>query len=594
MSDGGTSHHLLEKIRTELSSSYTKSKNARMRKAITSAGSVVGVQMVLDQEWARIEAMRASLHAHMAKLLPPPTPTEVREQASCRGCRFYRTEAAAGDTQCIYCDTSALFEEYELHIFADGTQSRGGKTGRATNGDHQSGAAQALDLDDEYFYLNRTSHKDYVAGQNPSDTERVLRIIEDTFKKATGAADPKDTSVATTTFAALKREAYALRKLWQALHERVSKLDELAMCATRVQWWPRNAESGEYVEMQAGEHFAYIKDFEVDDRKARYLAEHVVESRSLHVERGRLTYLKGLEAQAKLGTPIECPICRCDVGRHYCVFSCGHSHCIGCVELLVKKSRGTARVQCSVCRAFCETAMIEQVVLTAAPQTPGTTTGTTTGTANGTTTGINSGTTNSTTTGITDSTTTDTTNGTTTGASSANSTRTQTPGAVSMPLDNTDIASSPVGTKSVGNGSIAAGEGAETGDGALEVRGDYSAKIVAVVRCLMRIQRRGNAGKSIIFSEWQPVLDLVAAACDDNGIPSVRASGATAKDREKITVFKTSPTIHVLLLRTKDGANGLNLVEATHVLLVRTFRLLCTALVFSVHRRVGSGLLLYF
>lgn len=100
-----------------------------------------------------------------------------------------------------------------------------------------------------------------------------------------------------------------------------------------------------------------------------------------------------------------------------------------------------------------------------------------------------------------------------------------------------------------------------------DVRGSYGTKIEAIVGTLLSIAKAEPLAKSIVFSEWTDVLRIVANALRENDIPFLEIK--SKKDFEgTIGTFKTSPAIRVLLMTTKQGANGLNLIEATNVLLV--------------------------
>ncbi|EDV27774.1 uncharacterized protein TRIADDRAFT_53804 [Trichoplax adhaerens] len=72
---------------------------------------------------------------------------------------------------------------------------------------------------------------------------------------------------------------------------------------------------------------------------------------------------------------------------------------------------------------------------------------------------------------------------------------------------------------------------------------------------------------SDIKVEWTVVLNLISQALTDNKINHINAkSGQNFQD--SITKFKYDTSIPVLLLPLKSGANGLNLIEATHVILI--------------------------
>merc|ERR1712130_915885 len=105
-----------------------------------------------------------------------------------------------------------------------------------------------------------------------------------------------------------------------------------------------------------------------------------------------------------------------------------------------------------------------------------------------------------------------------------------------------------------------------------EVRGSHSTKVEAVVKSLIKIRNEDGEAKSLVFSTWTDVLDILGAALDENNIPyaSLHNSGATTQGNFKrnLQKFKNREDVKVLLMPISRGANGLNLVEASHVLLM--------------------------
>lgn len=109
---------------------------------------------------------------------------------------------------------------------------------------------------------------------------------------------------------------------------------------------------------------------------------------------------------------------------------------------------------------------------------------------------------------------------------------------------------------------LARGRFGEAGIGASKVRA-----------CLEVLTRGVPAGeKTIIFSSFTGALRLLqqalAAANLDWGWTQVDGSLDKAEREERVHRFRTSPTCRVLLIHYKVGCEGLNLVEARHVLFV--------------------------
>eukprot|EP00743_Colponemidia_sp_Colp-15_P012322 GILK01013989.1.p1 GENE.GILK01013989.1~~GILK01013989.1.p1 ORF type:complete len:1573 (-),score=378.23 GILK01013989.1:49-4446(-) len=107
------------------------------------------------------------------------------------------------------------------------------------------------------------------------------------------------------------------------------------------------------------------------------------------------------------------------------------------------------------------------------------------------------------------------------------------------------------------------------GDVDVTVNGSWGTKIDALIRILKRLSTNTPAVKSLVFSQWSDVLEIVARAFDKNDISFVRSDkGGNKKFHKAVDQFKHDPSIQVLLLPVQRGGNGLNLTEATHVFLL--------------------------
>ncbi|KAL2526855.1 zinc ion binding [Abeliophyllum distichum] len=121
-------------------------------------------------------------------------------------------------------------------------------------------------------------------------------------------------------------------------------------------------------------------------------------------------------------------------------------------------------------------------------------------------------------------------------------------------------------------------------EASIPVQGSYSTKIEAVTRRILWISSTNPAAKVLVFSSWMDVLDVLQHAFTANGISYVRMKGGR-KSQVAISQFRgqkinakgsnenhdrqiETKSVQVLLLLIQHGANGLNLLEAQHVILV--------------------------
>ncbi|XP_056446587.1 E3 ubiquitin-protein ligase SHPRH-like [Gadus chalcogrammus] len=101
----------------------------------------------------------------------------------------------------------------------------------------------------------------------------------------------------------------------------------------------------------------------------------------------------------------------------------------------------------------------------------------------------------------------------------------------------------------------------------IPIKGSHSTKVEAVVRTLKKIQLTDPGAKCLVFSMWQCVLDIISKALFDNTMEFSQINGIH-KFQENLSSFKHEEKINILLLPLHTGSNGLNIIEATHVLLV--------------------------
>lgn len=101
----------------------------------------------------------------------------------------------------------------------------------------------------------------------------------------------------------------------------------------------------------------------------------------------------------------------------------------------------------------------------------------------------------------------------------------------------------------------------------IEIKGTNSAKVEGVVKCLKNIINKNENTKILVFSEHLTILDLIVDLVKENDITYKYVKDNNSL-QSNISEFKTGLNLNVLIMPYSFGANGLNVVEATHVLLV--------------------------
>ncbi|QCE00806.1 E3 ubiquitin-protein ligase SHPRH [Vigna unguiculata] len=122
-------------------------------------------------------------------------------------------------------------------------------------------------------------------------------------------------------------------------------------------------------------------------------------------------------------------------------------------------------------------------------------------------------------------------------------------------------------------------DSSEICEASISVKGSYGTKIEAVTRRILWVKANDHNAKVLVFSSWNDVLDVLEHAFTANNITFIRMKGGR-KAHVAISQFRgkqndtkgcegsTPKSIQVLLLLIQHGANGLNLLEAQHVVLV--------------------------
>ncbi|KAL3188009.1 hypothetical protein MRX96_004245 [Rhipicephalus microplus] len=99
------------------------------------------------------------------------------------------------------------------------------------------------------------------------------------------------------------------------------------------------------------------------------------------------------------------------------------------------------------------------------------------------------------------------------------------------------------------------------------VKGSHTTKIGGIIETILEIKADDPSAKALVFSSWSTVIDVLKKALEANQVPHITLKpGPNFKNN--LALFRHDPSIMVLVLPLSLGAKGLNLTEATHVLLV--------------------------
>ncbi|KAJ3118147.1 hypothetical protein HDU96_003676 [Phlyctochytrium bullatum] len=101
----------------------------------------------------------------------------------------------------------------------------------------------------------------------------------------------------------------------------------------------------------------------------------------------------------------------------------------------------------------------------------------------------------------------------------------------------------------------------------IETKGSFGTKVDTIVKHLLYIRTHEPGAKSLVFSQWDQVLEILAAAFRANNIGYVQMEGGK-KAHDAVKRFREDDAVEVFMLHAKSQSAGLTLVQATHVFLV--------------------------
>ena len=556
---------------------------------------VSGLSMVLHDCLEDIDEKRKTMLTiveELKKVSSQPKQYDIYKAGRCSRCRHREMENS--DLVCIHCEKNLYFVQYEARLFHFDCSCAPLEKGKGKNSHNymdMDDAVESFAMQDRRINLDIQRQNELTLNTSSaqsastrtmeirrgrgglakithiaSETESVLRMIfarlrdDQRFSELILLAKDHLDAIAV-----LRTEFFNARAMCLAQREVLARLDELDMSMSTMQL----AAEGE--EVPVYEEALKVHNHEVGWRENEFVGDKKIYMDDLRKARGQLRYLRGLSRRFEMETdaakdepdaadnggamttssalpaeqnasieiaavsgsvrtpPIEedspCPICREKLGFEFFILPCGHMLCPECksqLEATAHFSSGRAirwnrhRIRCPMCKAATRCDDIAHV-------------------------------------------------------------------------DNTvdRIASRALQTASlgtiVGSGTLPwdGGVDAMCDEAAIEVNGSYSTKVEAVVRRLLWLQQMDASMKTIVFSEWVDTLDIVAHALMKNGIrfAIARRKNFTATlDRFKRVAVSTATlpasnpiedeSVNVLLMPFALGANGLNIVEAQHIVLM--------------------------
>ncbi|KAJ4793189.1 E3 ubiquitin-protein ligase SHPRH [Rhynchospora pubera] len=530
---------LLRKIEQNVTRSTNGLGSARVSSRIKTIG---GLKYIIQ---TLIDSLHKSRQKVMDRLFEVdetvgnPKDEEIERQRYCPKCYD------GNGSLCIQCEMDELFREYEARLFL---------VKKSHSDSVIASAEEALDMQkrkDElnHFFRNKKTTDESESGdmnnnmrfareniqvyRHPSTVETMLKVIKTHSKTALGRQEAASAKMQLRLFEMLRKEFSQARMLSITQAQFLRAHDEIKMSTSRLRLKESEDEPSE-VNILAREELVQLN--------LQFSSDKFLALPALHRIKGQLRYLKGLvqcnqrtqpgklaltpgtedvtdlepstpvKEESKAETTEEpCPICREKFSDRKMVFQCGHFLCCKCCLQMSEQaapyfSRSDRKwIMCPTCRQRTDFNDIAYVA---------------------------------------------------------------------------EKPSVSVGSDLEKAGPCQADEGPES---LVVVRGSYGTKIEAVMRRILWLTSADEDARVLVFSSWNDVLDVLEHALLVNSVHYVRMKGgrkaqvAIAKFKGQQGVgqgdkSKRKPTnvrpVQVLLMLIQHGANGLNLLEAQHVILI--------------------------
>ncbi|XP_028782280.1 LOW QUALITY PROTEIN: E3 ubiquitin-protein ligase SHPRH [Neltuma alba] len=528
------SDELLRKIEEAIAGTLNNSKRQRVATRFRSIHSLkYQVQTGLDH----LEASRKVLLDRILEIdqtMDRPKNEDIERVGKCRNC-----QPASDGPPCILCELDELFQDYEARLFVL-KDERGGII---------SSAEEAVDLQKKNSALNRflsnlsqsnrisnasdIGHQEskkrnvgerVVVSRSASQLEVILGVLKNYCKARLG----KDSISAATKhlhiFEGMRKEFGHARTLALAQAQYLRAHDEIKMAISRLHLKANENDKsldalGENELCAASSNFSHDKFMSLASLsqikgKLRYLkglvqlkqqpSEHPESSSFTPEATAMSSFTEEIFIPASKADEDSCPVCQEKLGSQKMVFQCGHLTCCKCLFAMTEQRLQDSKFHKWVMCPTCRQHTDFGNIAYAVDR--------------------------------------------------------QHESFKTSVLQNVDSS--------------------EKCESSISVKGSYGTKIEAIAKRILWIKSTDPKAKVLVFSSWNDVLDVLEHAFAANSITYIRMKGGR-KSHVAISQFRgqqndkrgtsqesTSKFIQVLLILIQHGANGLNLLEAQHVVLV--------------------------
>ncbi|KAG9443285.1 hypothetical protein H6P81_014625 [Aristolochia fimbriata] len=528
-----SSTELVRKIDEAISGGANGSKSSRISSKFRT---MTGLKYLIQTSVDQLETSRQVLLERLMEIdltMGDPREEDIERVRNCQNCK-----ANANGPICVICELTELFQVYQSRLFRFTKGDQGGMLASAEVVDiqknktlrnrffvtlsHSKKNASASEMDYEENRGKREVRTNIMETRSPSELEIILGVIRSFSKTVLDRDCLSSARKLLLLFEAMRKEIAQASRLLTGQSQILHAYDEIKMATSRLR----------LKESDSDDDALTISSEELVGTNIQNSNEKFLSLSLLSSTKGKLRYLNGLvlsEQKAQAGYSITadmaacsldktdegisrfdgegCPVCQEKLSKQKMVFQCGHFTCFKCLVAMAERTFAHGKgkwIMCPTCRQRTEYGNIGYVD------------------------------------------------------------ERQSEACDSMMPHVL--------------------EGSGVSDISLFVEGSYGTKIEAVTRRILWIRSTDPDAKVIVFSSWNDVLDVLEHAFAANKITYIRMKGGR-KSHIALTRFRgqeniagsvweknmeqtESGPVQVLLLLIQHGANGLNLLEAQHVVLV--------------------------
>lgn len=99
----------------------------------------------------------------------------------------------------------------------------------------------------------------------------------------------------------------------------------------------------------------------------------------------------------------------------------------------------------------------------------------------------------------------------------------------------------------------------------------YGSKLIELYNYLTKLIEGDPNARVILFLQYGSLSKYISSTLDELNIKHVRVSGNVFKRQDAIKQFTTSADVRIVMLSSEDSVSGINLTQATHIVLLHPF-----------------------